>query len=827
MFADIVLPLAVPGAYTYRVPPLLEERVGMGSRVVVPLGKAKRYTGIVLRLHQDAPPLAADQLKDIEELVDAEPLLLENQIDLWRWMAHYYLCHPGEVMKAALPSGLKLESETLFAVTEDTDFDDDDLSEVERTVVRTLAARPQSLADVRKTVGRPGVVSAVKRLVESRVIEVEERVSQSFKTKTELQYHLPTAYRDEARLNAAFQALSRSPRQHEALITFAELAGAAAAFTLDNPHLITDVRRNDLIRRLGDNAAPALAALVKRGILERINIEVGRLKTHKALPGWLDRPLSEAQQAAHDAIVRCWDDHEVVLLKGVTSSGKTEIYTKLIQRTLAEGRQVLYLLPEIALTTQITDRLGKYFGEQLGIYHSKFPDNERVELWQRQLTDRAFPIILGVRSALFLPYRNLGLIIVDEEHETSYKQQDPAPRYHARDVAVLMAHRQGAKVLLGTATPSVESYTNARKGKYGLVELNTRFGDVRLPQILVENLAELRRKKQMTTPFSPRLIEETEAALKAGRQAIFFLNRRGYSPVVQCRSCGWSPSCNRCDVSLTLHQKIHKLVCHYCGAVYDIPTHCPQCEQADLRDIGAGTEKIETAVEKTFPQARVGRMDLDTTRSRSAYERIIRDFQSGHTHLLVGTQMVTKGLDFDGVTLVGILNADQLFNQCDFRAHERSFQMLTQVAGRAGRRGTQGTVILQTRQPDLPIVRWIVEGDYEAMYQSEMADRRIFRFPPAVRLIAIFLKHREERTVAAAARSLAGMLRPYFGDDLLGPDRPAVGFVQMLHIRKLLLKVDIRYSAADVRNILLSARQGLLNVDAFKRVSLYFDVDPL
>lgn len=827
MFADVVLPLAVPGAYTYRIPESLLGRVVMGSRVVVPLGKSKRYTGIVLRLHEETSDLATDSLKDIEELVDTTPLLLENQIALWRWMAHYYLCYPGEVMKAALPSGLKLESETLFATAEGVDVLDEDFSELERDILRTLAARALSLNDIRKAVPQVGVVSAVKRLVETHTIEVEERVSQAFKTKTEVQYHLPELYRDETELNAAFEQLKRSPRQQEVLTAFLDFSGASTAFTLRNPHLITDVRRGELVEHLGESAVAALAALVKRGILQSVNIEVGRLKTHKALPGWLNRPLSEAQQTAYDEIVQQFTAHEVVLLKGVTSSGKTEIYTKLIQRTLAEGKQVLYLLPEIALTTQITDRLGKYFGEQLGIYHSKFPDNERVELWQRQLTERAFPIILGVRSSLFLPYRNLGLIIVDEEHEMSYKQQDPAPRYHARDVAIMMAHQQGAKVLLGTATPSVETYTNAQKGKYGKVELTTRFGDVQMPQIVVEDLAELKRKKMMKTPFSPRLTEETETVIRAGRQAILFLNRRGYSPVIQCRSCGWSPSCQRCDVSLTLHQKINKLVCHYCGATYNVPTHCPQCELADLRDIGAGTEKIEKAVETCFPEARVGRMDLDTTRSRSAYERIIRDFQTQRTNLLVGTQMVTKGLDFDGVTLVGILNADQLLNQCDFRAHERAFQMLTQVAGRAGRRGTQGLVVLQTRQPNLPIVQHIVEGDYEAMYQSEMADRRIFRFPPEVRLIGIFLKHRDERTTATAARTLAGMLRPYFGDDLLGPDRPAVGFVQMLHIRKLLLKVDARYASGDVRKILLSARQGLLNVEAFKRVNLYFDVDPL
>lgn len=826
LYADIVLPLAVPGAYTYRVPTALSGQVGEGSRVVVPLGKTKRYTGIVLRLHEGRGDLSDAQLKDIEEVVDSTPLLLPAQLELWRWMAQYYLCHPGEVMKAALPAGLKLESETLFAVADEVDLADSELTDTEREVLRVLSTQALSLADLRKRVPRIGVVSALKRLVENRSVEVEERVSQGFKSKTELEYRLPDALREETALHTAIDGLQRSRRQQEVFLAFLDLSSAATAITLQNFALLAPVSRAALHDRLGEASAAALSALVKKGLLERHYVEVGRLKHHRALPEWLERPLSEAQQRVHDEILAAFETKGVVLLHGVTSSGKTEVYTKLIQRTLAEGKQVLYLLPEIALTTQITDRLGKYFGEKLGVYHSKFPDNERVEMWKRQLSPEAFPLILGVRSSLFLPYRNLGLIIVDEEHESSYKQQDPAPRYHARDAAIMMAHQMGAKVLLGTATPSLETYTNAQKGKYGFVQLTTRFGDVRLPQIVVEDVAELKRKRMMPTPFSPRLKDETAAALKEGRQAIFFLNRRGYSPALQCNSCGWTPRCQRCDVALTFHQKINKLVCHYCGTFYDVPTHCPQCEQADLKDIGQGTEKIEAAVEACFPEAKVGRMDLDTTRSRSAYERIISDFQQRRTNLLVGTQMVTKGLDFDGVTLVGILNADQLLNQCDFRAYERAFQMLTQVAGRAGRRGRQGLVVLQTRQPRLPIVEQIVRNDYEAMYEKEMEGRRAFRYPPEVRLINIYLKHREERVVAKAANTFAAMLRPHFGDALLGPERPAVGFVQMLFIRKLLLKIEPTCSPSQARHLLLAAREGLLQVEELKRTTIYFDVDP-
>lgn len=826
LFADILLPLAIPGAYTYRLPAKLQEAVSVGSRVVVPLGKKKRYTGIVVRLYDHAPQTTVEQLKEVEEVVDAKPLLLPQQLELWRWIAQYYMCYPGEVMKAALPSGLKLESETLFALAEGVELADETWNRTERAVLQVLAQRPCKLEEVRKQVLEQGVVSAMKRLVEGGQIEVEERVSQAFKTKTEVQLDLDEKYRDEQQLNLAFEQLKRAPRQLAALTTFLDCAGASTAFTLQNPALLRAVPRAELLEQLGEGGAAALTALVKRGLLMQRSIEVGRLKEHRAIEGWLERPLSEAQQQAHDAILQAWEEQAVVLLHGVTSSGKTEVYAKLIARTLSEGKQVLFLLPEIALTTQITDRLGKYFGEKLGVYHSKFPDAERIETWHRQLSAQPYPLILGVRSSLFLPYQNLGLIIVDEEHEASYKQQDPAPRYHARDLAILMARQQGAKVLLGTATPSIETYTHALSGKYGLVELTQRFGDVPLPEIVVEDLAELHRKRLMPTPFSPRLKSETERTLSEGGQAIFFLNRRGYSPVLLCNSCGWTPRCQRCDVSLSLHQKQGKLVCHYCGTAYDVPTHCPQCNQADMKDVGAGTEKIEAAVESCFPMARVGRMDLDTTRSRSAYERIIRDFQNRHTNLLVGTQMVTKGLDFGGVSLVGILNADQMLNLCDFRAHERAYQMMTQVAGRAGRRGVQGRVVLQTRQPKLPIVEHIVRGDYEAMYRAVMAERRAFGFPPELRLISIVFKHRDERTVQVAARSFAELLRPHFGEQLLGPERPYVGFVQMLHIRRLLLKVSPQFSTSSVRATLLAARASVQASQSLKGVTIYFDVDP-
>lgn len=838
MLADVVLPLAVPGAYTYGIPREMEGRLSVGSRVVVPLGKSKLYTGIVIRLHEERQKAQLGgskgaEYRDIEEVVDERPLLLKSQIDLWRWMANYYMCCPGEVMKAAMPSGLKLESETLYALAEGTVFNDEtaeNLTDCEQKVLRCIMAKSKSLVDIRKEVRVKGVVTALRRMEERGLVEVDEKISASFKARTELHVRLSETYRNEDALNMILDVLGKSPRtqrQEQVVLAYLELSGFAAASVLGNERLLQPVSRHQLMERAGDGCESAFTALKKKGIVETYNVEVGRLKSQKALPGLLERPLSEAQEAVRCKILDEFAKNDVVLLHGVTSSGKTEVYIKLIENVLQQGKQVLYLLPEIALTTQITSRLGKVFGDKLGIYHSKFPDNERVELWQRQLTSNAFPIILGVRSSLFLPFQNLGLIIVDEEHETSYKQQDPAPRYHARDAAIVLAHQVGAKVLLGTATPSLESYTNAINGKYGLVELFTRYGDVNLPDIIVEDVKELRRKKLMNSPFSPRLSDETHAALKRGEQAIFFQNRRGYSPQLECSKCGWVPYCRQCDVALTFHQRINRLVCHYCGAMYDVPTSCPQCQNTELRDIGYGTEKIESAVESCFSDAKVARMDLDTTRSRSAYEELIRDFQHGRTNLLIGTQMVTKGLDFDRVSVVGILNADQMLNIPDFRSRERAFQMMAQVAGRAGRRGKQGIVVLQTRQPDSATIKQVVDNDYKAMYQTEMADRRMYRYPPSVRLINIFLKHKKEETVVAAAQAFGVMLRPFFDADLLGPDRPAVGRVQLMHIRKLMLKVSPHYTPQSIRQTLLSARENLLKTPGFKSVNLFFDVDPL
>lgn len=825
-YAEVLVPLTAPGTYTYAIPAELAAQVGPGCRVVVPFGPRRSYTAIVIRLH-DTPPAPGITVREIAGTMGDGPLLTPGQIDFWMWMATYYLCTPGEVMRAALPSGLKLESETLVAA--DKDFcGHDGLTPRERRVLDAVAQdKAVSIEMLEKRLAATGLLGVVRRLMEAGAVRVYEAMGRAYRPRTETHIRPASVLLEPGRLQRELESLRRSARQAEVLQALFRLSGAQAAVTLGNAALLEEVSKRSLTECV-PGADAAIAALRKKGLVETYAVETSRLKTPKAVPGLQSRPLSEAQQGAFDAILRCFAEKDICLLHGVTSSGKTEIYIRLIEHELAAGRQVLYLLPEIALTTQITTRLGRVFGDRMGVYHSKFPDAERVELWQRQLTPQAFPLILGVRSSVFLPFRNLGLVIVDEEHETSYKQQDPAPRYNARDAALVLARRCGAKTLLGTATPSLETYRNAVvTGKYGYVYLDRRFGDVLLPEIVVEDVRELRRKKLMKSLFSPRLAEEMRRALAEGEQVILFQNRRGYSPVLECRTCGWTPRCTACDVTLTFHQNINKLVCHYCGNTYDLPRACPNCEDSELRDIGYGTEKVEAAVRAAFPSARTARMDLDTTRTRTAYEKIIQDFQAGATDILIGTQMVTKGLDFDRVRVVGILSADQMLGQPDFRAYERAFQMMSQVAGRAGRRGRRGIVVLQTRQADLPVIAQVVGNDYEAMFRSQLVERDLFRFPPLYRLIDIYLRHRDERVCDAAARALAELLRPHFGDDLLGPDRPVVGRIRAQYIRKLMLKLKPELSARGVRRTLSAARDVMTATPAYKAVGIYFDVDPL
>jgi primosomal protein N' (replication factor Y) len=755
LFADVILPLPLDGMFTYSVPPSLEEQVQRGVRVLVPLGRNKTYVGIVSEKHNRAPE--GYQTKDILQVLDMTPILLDSQLRLWQWIADYYMSPIGEVYKAALPSGLKAED--------------------------------------------------------------------GYRPKTEIYITLTPQFRNEQTLHVAMNMLHRADKQLAALIDYLALSHWDSVEGSACRETVVEITRDELLN--AGHGLPTVNALVKRGLLETYEREVGRLN-HGGEPHLEKvKPLSDVQQDAFNKIQFSFLGKNVTLLHGVTSSGKTEIYIHLIRQALEKKQQVLYLLPEIALTVQIMQRLQHVFGNRLGIYHSKYSDAERVEIWQKQLSPHPYDVILGARSAVFLPFQHLGLVIIDEEHETSYKQQDPMPRYHARSAAIVLAQMFGAKTLLGTATPSMETYYNAKTGKYGLVELFQRYKGIELPEIQVVDVKDLQHRKMMNGPFSPILLNKVREALEHGEQAILFQNRRGYAPVIECKQCGWVPHCQHCDVSLTLHRNLNQLTCHYCGYTYQVPTECPACGCKELRTKGYGTEKIEAEVQDIFPEARIARMDLDTTRSRSAYERIISDFASGRTNLLIGTQMISKGLDFDKVSVVGILNADSMLNYPDFRAYEHAFMMMAQVSGRAGRKGKRGLVILQTKSPDLPIIQQVVRHDYAAHYQSLIVERQQFHYPPYYRLVYVYLKHKQDWVVDTAAVEMASRLRQWFGARLLGPDKPAVAKVKSLSIRKLVLKLELGINMGDVRKYLALAQQQMLQDKRYVSLQIYYDVDPL
>ena len=644
------------------------------------------------------------------------------------------------------------------------------------------------------------------------------KAEDGYRPRTETYIDLSPKFRNEATLHVALNMLQRAVKQQAAFIDFLALSG----WDKNEPQEIT---RDELLNQ--GHTLPTVTALVKRGLLQTYEREVGRLN-HGGEPCFENiKPLSQVQQDAFNKIQFSFLKKNVTLLHGVTSSGKTEIYIHLIWQALEQKKQVLYLLPEIALTIQMMNRLQRVFGNRLGIYHSKYSDAERVEIWQKQLSSHPYDVILGARSAVFLPFQNLGLVIVDEEQETSYKQQDPMPRYHARSSAIILAQMFGAKTLLGTATPSLETYHNAKTGKYGLVELFQRYQGIELPEIQVVDVKDLQHRKMMNGPFSPILLNKVREALERGEQAILFQNRRGYAPMVECKQCGWVPHCQHCDVSLTFHRHLNQLTCHYCGYTYQVPTECPNCGCIHLQTVGYGTEKIEAEVHDIFPEARIARMDLDTTRSRQAYERIISDFSAGHTNLLIGTQMLSKGLDFDKVSVVGILNADMMINYPDFRAYEHAFMMMSQVSGRAGRKGKRGLVILQTKSPDLPLIQQVVRNDYASFYRSLIAERQQFHYPPYYRLIYVYLKHRYDNVVETAGIEMANILRNWFGARVLGPDKPAVAKVKSLSIRKLVLKLELGINMPEVRKYLALAQQQMLQDKRHSSLQIYYDVDPL
>lgn len=823
-FVDVILPLPLSAAYTYALPEERQEVVRPGSRVIVPFGAKKFYTAIVVDVHGRQPQGYA--VKTVWEILDSAPVLLPVQLDFWRWLADYYLCAVGDVYKAALPSGMKLESESKVVVNSEY-AGNAVLSEREQRVVTWVSRRSEStVTQLQKECEDFRVLRVVRSLMDKGVLAMKEEVKRSYKPRTEVHVRLSETYFDEDKLHELLDGLGRAPKQQSLLLKYLELAGAGTAFRLRNPKMLAEVGRKALIEAVGGSLA-ICRALEEKGVLEAYPYEIGRLAHTEVTETIGVSPLSEAQVRAFRELEEAFARHPVCLLHGVTSSGKTEVYIHLIRQMIAEGKQVLYLVPEIVLTTQLTDRLYRVFGNRMGVYHSKFPDAERVEIWQKQLSEQPYDIIVGVRSSVFLPFRHLGLVIVDEEHEQSYKQQEPAPRYHARNAAIMLARMYGARTLLGTATPALETYYNVRMGKYGLVELTERFGQVRLPEVEVVDIKELQRRRRMAGPFSPRLLEEMRRALENKEQVILFQNRRGYTPMIECHTCGWVPKCKNCDVSLTYHKGLNQMTCHYCGYTCNVPTRCPACEGTELVQRGFGTEKVEDAVHQVFPEAAVARMDLDTTRTRSAYEGILEDFQSGKTDVLIGTQMVTKGLDFERVSVVGILNADAMLNIPDFRSFERAFQLMAQVAGRAGRRSRQGRVILQTKSPDLPLIRQVTEHDYFGLYVGQMEERQMFVYPPFCRLIYVYMKHKRADVLDHLAAEMGSRLRQVFGSRILGPDAPPVARIQLLYIRKIVVKVEPGASLSKVREQLLYLRQNLMAHPDYRSAQIYYDVDPM
>ena len=815
-YVDVILPLPLPKSFTYSLPDEYAEEVKIGCRVVVPFGRKKFYTAIVRNVHYCAP--TEYEVKDISTLLDASPILLPNQFKFWEWIADYYLCTQGDVYKAALPSGLKLESETIVEYNPDF-VADAPLPEREQRILDLLAVDSQQcVTKLEKDSGVKNILTAIKSLLDKEAIFVKEELRRTYKPKTEARVRL-AGTADEKRLHILFDILSRAPKQLALLMKYVECSGILG------DGAPKEISKKELLQRA--NVAPAvLNGLVDKKIFEIYYHEIGRLDKQEKEVVEVNA-LNEFQQQAYDEIVQSFREKNVCLLHGVTSSGKTEVYIHLIEQAIRQGKQVLYLLPEIALTTQITERLQRVFGSRLDIYHSKFPDAERVEIWRKQLGENGYDIILGVRSSVFLPFRNLGLVIVDEEHENTYKQQDPAPRYHARSAAIVLAAMYGAKTLLGTATPSIESWQNAMDGKYGFVQLKERYKEIQLPEIIPVDIKELHRKKRMVGQFSPLLIQYMKEALEQKEQVILFQNRRGFAPMIECRTCGWVPKCKNCDVSLTYHKGINQLTCHYCGYTYQLPKACPACEGTELVNRGFGTEKIEDDIKVLFPEAAVARMDLDTTRTRSAYEKIIADFEQGKTDILIGTQMVSKGLDFDHVSVVGILNADTMLNYPDFRSYERAFQLMAQVAGRAGRKNKRGRVVLQTKSIEHPIIHQVIANDYEDMVGGQLAERQMFHYPPYYRLVYVYLKNHNEALLDQMAAVMANKLRAVFGSRVLGPDKPPVARIQTLFIKKIVVKIEQNAPMGRARELLLRIQREMIEDEHYKSLIIYYDVDPM
>lgn len=817
LYAEVILPLPLYSTFTYSVPESMPQ-LGIGCRVLVPFGRKKYYTAIVTMIHNRKPE--GYEVKEILSMLDDGPIVRHPQLKLWEWISKYYLCSEGDVYKAAVPSGLKVESETF--VSADPDYEEGaegELSDRERIILDLAASRDRvQLSELANATGFKNTEAIVSRMIEKGAVFVAERMVNNYRPLTETCVALTLDHGDSDGLHRYFDLVARSKKQESLLLAFLDLS-----HWLQKSEPV-EVTKKSLLDRAQVSAA-VLSGVIGKGILKTYKKEINRFANLNSAKSDLPE-LSHEQERARREILDSFKTHAITLLHGVTSSGKTSIYMHLIDHALRLNKQVLYLVPEIALTTQLTQRLHRVFGERMLIYHSKFSDNERVDIWKKLLHGNEPCVVIGVRSSVFLPFANLGLVIVDEEHDTSYKQQDPAPRYNGRNVAMILAQMHGAKTLLGSATPAIESYYNATNGKYGLVTLSTRYDDIKLPAVEIVDTKDARRRKEMNGTFSGRLIALCRESIKAGEQAILFQNRRGYAPMVSCRQCGWVPKCENCDVTLTYHKYQHTLSCHYCGFTLTLPDLCPACKQPAIEVIGYGTERIEDDIDSLFPDAGILRMDLDTTRNKNSYEKIIDDFSSRKADILVGTQMVTKGLDFDGVSTVGILNADSMINFPDFRSHERAFNMMEQVAGRAGRKSKQGRVIIQTSDPENPVIRFVRTHDYAGFYAEEIADRERFKYPPFTKIINIYMKHRDDGVLTEMSVRYSNMLRQVFAHRVLGPEAPMVARVQNLFIRQIVLKMEREASMPKVKNILRTIYENMLKVDSrMKSVILYYDVD--
>ncbi len=819
IFADIILPFPLQQVFTYSVPNEYAEIAASGMRVVVQFGAKRLYTGIVQKIHITKPINYA--VKPIVSILDKQAVINTIQLEHWTWLSNYYMSPIGDVMKAALPAGFKLESDTHVYFNEQ--FENTlDISADESLILTLIEKEHQmSIADITSKAGKRNVIQAIKSLYEKGAVIIDEQLREGYKPQNESFVRLSSTLICETNVNEAFDSLKKAKKQLEVLTHYLRLSEWT-----ENIEPI-EVKKSELLKQANASYA-TFNTLLEKGIFETYTKEKSRIEKNSYNTSELNK-LNSFQDKAFQEIISSFEEKDVTLLHGITSSGKTEIYIHLIAQTIAQGKQALYLLPEIALTTQIINRLRQVFGNKVGVYHSKFNDSERVEIWNKLLinNDDSYQIILGVRSSVFLPFSKLGLIIIDEEHENTYKQFDPSPRYHARDAAIVLAGMHKSKVLLGTATPSLESYFNAMCGKYGLVKLDKRYKEIKLPEIRLVNTLIARKKGNMNSHFSKELINALEETLKKDKQAILFQNRRGYSPFNYCEDCGNIPHCKYCDVSLTLHRSSKQLTCHYCGYAVSSIHKCVECGSTNLKTKGFGTEKIEDEISVYFPSARIERMDVDSTRKKHAHEEIIARFEAGAIDILIGTQMVSKGLDFANVHLIGILDADSMLNYPDFRAYERSFQLMSQVAGRAGRSNERGLVYIQTAKPGHPIISQVVKNNYLEMLNEQLAERRDFHYPPFYRLMRITLKHRDENTCNNGAQQLANTLKKRLGNRIVGPDFPLINRIQSLFLKNILIKMERDKPASTIKELVAHEIKALSEVAAFKSILINIDVDPM